>query len=369
MLKLCCIFNIPSLYREAIYLDIDKAFDCEWFFEKEKIDIALFDTNQLRKVSFLNHGSFVGRFYRMKGLTKLLWKRNDFNAYLMVGAPMCVSIWVLCILLKFFHPKKKIYFWTHGWYGKESLAERIVKKWFLKLADELFIYGNYAKTLLVKKGFVEEKMHVIHNSLSYDVQLDLRKQISSSNIYQNHFGNSNPVLIFIGRLTPVKKLDMLLDSLAALSQKGNKYNLVFVGNGSEKEFLEHKTKDLGLKEQVWFYGACYDERANAELIYNADLCVAPGNIGLTAIHVLMFGCPAVTHNDFPYQMPEFEAIVPCKTGNFFERGNVNSLTAVIEDWFKINQSKREYVRDCCYKEIDENWTPAYQMDVINKVLG
>lgn len=369
MKKLCCIFNIPSLYREAIYKEIDEQYDCEWYFERENVDIALFDTSKLKNVHMLEHRIFAGRAYRMKGLTGLIWRRNDFDAYVMVGAPMCVSLWVLCLLLKVLHPKKKIYFWTHGWYGKESCSECIIKKVFLKLADELLLYGNYAKKLLVKNGFKPEKMHVIHNSLSYDVQLSLRKQITTSDVYKNHFGNNNPVLIFIGRLTPVKKLDMLLDSLAALSQKNGKYNLVFVGNGSEKESLEHKTAELGLKEQVWFYGACYDEKTNAELIYNADLCVAPGNIGLTAMHVLMFGCPAITHNDFAYQMPEFEAIVPYKTGNFFERGSVVSLSDVIEDWFKVNQSLRDYVRECCYKEIDENWTPAYQMTVLQKVLG
>lgn len=368
MKKLCCVFNIPSLYREAIYLEIDKSFDCEWFFENEKIDITLFDTNQLKNVSFLDHGSFVGRFYRMKGLTKLLWKRNDFDAYLLVGAPMCVSIWSLCILLKIFHPKKKIFFWTHGWYGKESYAERIVKKRFLKLADELFVYGNYAKELLVNNGFKEERLHVIHNSLSYDVQLGLRDQMLSTDIYRKHFGNSRPVLIFIGRLTPIKKLDMLLDALDILNHRGKYYNLVFVGGGKEQGSLEHKTKELNLDQQVWFYGACYEEKTNAELIYNADLCVAPGNIGLTAMHVLMFGCPAITHNNFSYQMPEFEAINPFKTGNFFEWGDVVSLADTIEEWFKVNGSLRDNVRKCCYKEIDEYWTPKYQMNVLKQTL-
>lgn len=38
-MKLCCIFNIPSLYREKIYKEIDKEYDCEWYFEEEDNDI------------------------------------------------------------------------------------------------------------------------------------------------------------------------------------------------------------------------------------------------------------------------------------------------------------------------------------------
>lgn len=368
MKKLCCIFNIPSIYREAIYLDLDKTYDCEWYFERESNDIAHFNTKNLKKCHYLNHGKFIGRFYRMKGLVRLLWKRKDFDAYLMVGAPMCISIWILCILLKIFHPKKKIYFWTHGWYGKETFLERIVKKRFLKLADGIFLYGNYAKELLIERGFKKEKLYVLHNSLSYNIQLSLRKQNLASNIYRDYFGNDAPVLIFIGRLTKVKKLEMLLDALYILNQRGERYNLVFVGDGSEKESLKFKVETLNLSEQVWFYGSCFDEKKNAELVYNADLCVAPGNIGLTAIHSLMFGCPALTHGDFKYQMPEFEAITPMKTGNFFERNNTNALADSIVDWFHLNYDKREEVRLCCYHEIDSSWNPEYQMSIFRRVI-
>ena len=369
MRNLCCVFNIPSLYREAIYLDIDRTFNCDWFFENETIDIALFDTKILKSVHYLEHGHFIGRLYRMKGLVKAVWRRPDIDSYLMVGTPMCISIWVLCILLRICFPKKKIYFWTHGWYGKETFAERIIKKQFLRLADELLLYGNYARSLLIQNGFRPERLHVVHNSLSYDVQLALRKQIHSSSVFYDHFGNTNPTIVFIGRLTPVKNLDLLLDSLDYLNQLGEKYNLVFVGDGSEKASLIQITKEKKLTEQVWFYGACYDEAVNAELIYNADLCVAPGNIGLTAIHVLMFGCPAITHNDFKYQMPEFEAITNYRTGSFFKRGNAISLAESIKEWFRLNGSLRAEIREFCYEEIDNNWNPRFQMSVIKQVLG
>ena len=369
MKKLCCIFNIPSLYREAIYKEIDMHYDCEWYFEKENIDIALFDITQLRNATLLEHKSLCGRFYRMKGLLRAIWKKKDFDAYIMIGTPMCISLWGVCILLNLFRPKKKIYFWTHGWYGKESWIESIIKNLFLKLADELFLYGNHSKRLLHDKGYSEDIMHVIHNSLSYDVQLMLRNNAHSNDIYKSHFGNEYPILIFIGRLTAVKKLDILIDTLSLLKLKGRLYNLVLVGDGAEKENLIRMVNDLNLNSQVWFYGACYDENTNAELIYNADLCVSPGNIGLTAMHVMMFGCPAITHNDFAYQMPEFESIKPYETGNFFVKDSSSSLMEIIEHWFTINGSRREDIRKACFDEIDHYWNPTYQMNIIKQVIG
>lgn len=369
MSKICCIFNIPSLYREKIYLDIDQTYDCEWYFEQEDNGINLFDTKKLKKAHILKHGRFISRFYIMKGLVSMVWNnRKKYDRYLMVGTPLCVSLWELCFLLKIFQPKSKIYFWTHGWYGKESLAERIIKKTFFKLADGLFLYGNYAKELLIKEGFDEKRLYVIHNSLSYDVQMGLRKQMQASSVYLDHFGNTNPVLIFIGRLTPVKQLDMLVQAVADLKAKDQMYNLVFIGDGPMRASLEQCAENLNIKDQIWFYGACYDEKVNAELVYNADLCVAPGNIGLTAIHSLMFGCPALTHDDFRYQMPEFEAINPYHTGLFFKRGNQSSLNEKINEWFRVNGEHRDYVRKLCYKEIDNQWNPMFQMNVFQNVL-
>ena len=140
-----------------------------------------------------------------------------------------------------------------------------------------------------------------------------------------------------------------------------------MGDGVERKTLEELTTKYGLRNQVWFYGACYDEVTNAELIYNADVCVTPGDIGLTAIHCLSFGTPCITHNDYTHQGPEFEAIKPWETGCFFNSGDVNNLIKVINEWFEHNRD-REEIRRKCYEEIDEQWTPSFQLNVLKSVF-
>ena len=95
--------------------------------------------------------------------------------------------------------------------------------------------------------------------------------------------------------------------------------------GETKEDLETLTRNLGLEDSVWFFGPCYDEQELGDMIYNADLCISPGNVGLTAMHTMVFGTPVLTHNDYPHQMPEFEAIQDEKTGTFFKAGDSASL--------------------------------------------
>lgn len=367
-MKLCIIYNFAQKYREAIFREIDKKYDCKWFFGTNDTDIKGFDLSFLKDASLVQNKTFVlSPFYYQQNIPTLANKKG-IDTFLVLGDPFCVSTWILSIRIKLFNRNKKLYYWTHGWYGKETLIRRLFKKVFFKMANGIFLYGNYAKQLMIKEGFDENKLFVIHNSLDYDNQIDIRKKLVNSDIYKNHFKNDNKTLIFIGRLTKVKRLDLLLDAIKILKDKGEEYNLILIGDGVERRNLEEKTATLELNENVWFYGTCYEDTKNAELIYNADLCVAPGNVGLTAMHTMVFGTPVITHDEFKFQMPEFEAIHEGITGGFFKYNDTISIVNCISSWFKSFGNQRESVRMNCYKEIEEQWNPHFQIKVINKHL-
>ena len=246
-----------------------------------------------------------------------------------------------------------------------------MKKWikriYFGLADGNFLYGNYAREVAIQQGNNPDKFWVIHNSLDYDRHVQLRETIKPSEIYKKHFGNNNPVLIFIGRLTKVKKLNQIFEAVALLKNKDKHYNIVLVGDGEERTKLEECATRL--KIPVWFYGCCYDEAINAELIYNADMCVSPGNVGLTAIHTMTFGTPVLTHSNFSNQMPEFEAIKNGKTGVFFKEDSVEDIAENIIEWFNQPNYSRQMIRKNCMEEIDNYWTPEYQLNVLKRALG
>lgn len=361
--------NIGSHYRAAIYRLMDKELGCDFCFGDKVDDIKKMDYSLLsHKVIEVHNKHLVGRFYYQQGVQKLL--RQKYDTYIFIGETRNLSTWLFCIRARLFYPKKKVYFWSHGWYGKESKLEAFIKKILFRLPNGgSFLYGNYAKELMINEGFDPNKLYVIHNSLDYDTQLSVREQLKPRFIYKDHFGNDNKNIVFIGRLTKVKRFDLLLEAVSILKERGEKVNVTFIGDGVERQNMETMVEEKGIRDQVWFYGACYDEKNNAELIYNADVCVSPGNIGLTAMHVMMFGCPAITNDDFKHQMPEFEAIHEGKTGAFFRAGDSTSLADTISKWFVSYGEDRECVRLACFNEIDKEWNPHNQVQLIKTVLG
>lgn len=363
--KICCIFNYAPHYRSTIYQLLDKEFECDMYFGNNiNANIKKLDLLILKNAQELKSIWFSKKIYWIVGSIGLIFK--PYKKYLLTGESYCISDWIIIILAKIL--RKEIYIWNHGWYGKEKVVKIYMKKFLFSFVSGFFLYGEYAKKLMIEQGISENNLHVIFNSLDYKGMLGVRKKLSNSDIYTSKFKNHGPVLSFVGRLQPVKKLDLLILALKSLKAKGREINLVIIGDGDDKERLEKLVCAYSLTQNVWFYGSCYDEMEIGMLIYNAALCVSPGNVGLTAIHSLSYGTPVITHNDFKHQMPEFEAIIPGKTGAFFIANDLNSLEFEIESWLDSHPYKDENIIEDCYKIIDNRYNPHYQINVIKNVL-
>ena len=370
MNELCIIYNFAQKYREGIFRQLEQTYRCHWCFGQNDTDIRGMELSSLADVQMLRNHKLVGEWYWQSGAIGQLSRHRQI---LMLGELFCVSTWLMLLLRRLFFRRNRIYLWSHGWYGRETFSKRILKRWFFSMADGVALYGRHAQEVARSQGYHKDNLCVIHNSLDYDHQLTLRRQLEAdptiTSPYVQHFGNSDPTLLFVGRLTPVKRLDMLIEAVGRLAHSDHPCNLVLVGDGSEHQRLVDLVNGLGVCDRVWFYGACYDEQENARLIYQADLCVAPGNVGLTAMHAMVYGTPVLTHDNFSYQMPEFEAIRPNQTGAFFRQGDVASLTEAILSWFAVQADNREAVRKACYDEIDRYWTPSFQMSVLKKMFN
>ena len=363
-MKKCLIYNYAQHYRYGIFSLMDNNDYCDFYFGDYYRDIKKIDYQKLKNFkSELKNINIYSGIYWQRGAIRLIFK--NYKEYIILGEYLCLSTWVVLLLSKVLN--KKVYFWTHGWYGNENYLKKIIKRTFFKLSDGVFLYGNYAKKIMVKENIPIEKLHVIYNSLNYKEQIKIRQKLIHKNIFQDKFKNQNPTLIFIGRLTAVKKIHYLILLLKKLILEGININLVIVGDGPEKNKIKEYAIISNVDEHCWFYGSTYNEKEIGSIIYNSDLCVSPGNVGLTAMHSLVYGTPVITHSDFKNQVPEFEAIIKNESGDFFKRDDIDDLVLVVKRWL-LNSTNREDIRRKCYSIIDTYYNPEYQFKTIQKVI-
>lgn len=365
-MKLCFILNIGPHYRFPIFNAIAEKFTCAFYIGNHlKQPIKTFDYCALKGYVAILNNHFLRNFYWQSKSLRLVFR--NYNMYFMVGEPYCLSSWFVLLLCRIFG--KQTVAWTHGWYGREGFVKRLIKRIYYSLYTKLMVYNEYSIRLMEHEGFNPDKMYCIANSLDTDKDLKIRSELSPSNIYRDHFKNDCPTIIYCGRIQKWKKLDLVLSCIAQFKSEGVIVNAVFLGKDVENVALDKIAESLGIADQTWLYGPCYDERIIGEMFYNADVCLSPGNVGLTAIHSLTFGCPVLTHDDFKHQGPEFEAIKAGQTGDFFKDGDISDMKAKIELWINKDEESRNKTRINAFNEIDRKWNIYYQLGIIEKVVN
>ena len=373
MKKIIFFTNIFPEYRLAIWKGLinSEAFNLEIYFS-QKNPLGIYSP-KLEDV-FTEHEILKLHLIKNYWLKKkvLIWQSkiinivlfSHFDYLLLLGEMNVVSSWISIFIAKL--RGKKIYMWSHGIYGNENVFKKYLRLLFLKQSDFIFLYEERAKLLLKQNGFKEKTLAVVYNSLNFEVFQTLYQGLlsTSKNEFITFFKNNNlPTIIFVGRLTKIKKLNLLIDSLRKLNQVKTRYNLLVIGSGEDQMYLENINNYLIDQGWLHFYGECYDNNKTSKLIYHSDLCVSPGNVGLTAIHSLSFGTPVASHYNFNNQMPEVEAIIDGENGFLFKENNSNDLANKIDNWFFQNP---KIDKNLIRKVVIEKYNPENQMIIFNK---
>lgn len=313
---------------------------------------------------------YIGKhFLWQSGIIQLAMSR-EFDAIIFLGNMYHLSTWLGAILARICG--KKVFMWTHGFLREENNIKGSVRFLFYRLAHGLMLYGNLAKNILIKKGYPNNMLEVVYNSLDYDSQLNVRNTLTTDfllNKKKSLFTNFDlPVLMFIGRLTSQKKLHQLLEATKILHERSCPVNVLFVGSGPEMGRLLSIVADIGLSDFVHFYGETYDEFEIGSLISISDICVSPGEVGLTCMHAMAYGVPVITHDNFEFQGPEVEAIQPGISGCFFKQDDVRSLTDCLRNVLNSTNKKNDFKTECI-NVIEAKYNIHVQFETINNFLN
>lgn len=109
-------------------------------------------------------------------------------------------------------------------------------------------YINYNNKINTNKFLV--KSNAFNFKEFSDIQMrsvqDIKNELS--------IGKENFIFGYVGRLIPLKGLDLLIDSFSEIAKEKSYCKLIVVGDGTERENLKEQVEALGLKEKVIFTG-------------------------------------------------------------------------------------------------------------------
>lgn len=319
-----------------------------------------FTQEEMKKLHLIKNRTIGGFLWWQKEILKTLIT-EDYDAVIFLGDMKIVTNWLGILICRF--KGKKICFWSHGIYGNEKGFKKYIRLLFLSLADDLLLYENRAKNILIQNGFSKDHLHVIYNSINLKEQTKVYQKLFNNNqIKKKQFHN----LVFFGRLTKVKKVELLIPVLFKLNQNEVKYILKIFGEGPEKQHLKSLVKYYQAEKYIHFKKSTYVEHEIGKLFFESDMLVSPGNVGLNAVHALCYGVPVLTHNNFGNQMPEHEVIEENNNGCYHLENDINSIVEKIEDWFKNNH--QGYSGEKSRKKLIKKYNPDIQVSIFEETL-
>ena len=209
---------------------------------------------------------------------------------------------------------------------------------------------------------------VIKNGLS--IQSYQANEIE--NLAREKYGlNANDnIFIFVGRITRVKNIEFILETLQKLNQDDVNFKMIVVGEGNDLDYFKKMATEKGIDKKVNFLGKITDKKMLASLYYNANLNIFPSifdNDSLTIVEAAMYGTPSITLKN----TGSCERITNEQNGYVVEN-DVNQMAQKIEDILNNKQeldtvgqnAKNQLVKS--WKDVAEEYLAIYEKVISQK---
>lgn len=332
-------------YRSKLYYYIKQEFGesfavyagLEYFESTVKTDTSIAGFKKIKNI-FLFNRSFLIQIGMWKDVIRC-------NTLVMEMNPRILSNWVTLIIRKLL--KKRTILWGHAWprSGSRSKTDKL-RKIMRDMGDSIIVYTKSQKEELVAAE-PHLKVNYAPNALYFKDEMNVGVE------NPEHINN----LIYVGRLTNLKKPKLLLQAFhEALPHLDENANLIFVGDGEEKEGLEIYIKNNNLQNRVILTGHISDYSELSNLYSKSLFSVSPGYIGLSVTQSFGFGVPMLVSRTENHS-PEIEAVFENENALFFETDDLESFKKSILSIYANKQNwidKRESVSAICKEKYSIN---------------
>ena len=182
-------------------------------------------------------------------------------------------------------PKLRIVATAHGWIAN-TLRRRVVRlldKMLFRRFDHVILVSEATRSLVPRWWLPDARATVLRNALvlkSYGSEI--------VNKPRRPIDPHQAVLVSVGRLSPEKGQEMLLDAMHALTPRWPKLRLKLAGIGPLEQQLRSVARTLGLEDRVEFVGYVKDMPklyADVDLVVQSSFTEGLPNVILEAAYL------------------------------------------------------------------------------------
>lgn len=229
-----------------------------------------------------------------------------------------------------------------------------------KKADYIVCVSDGTVDTLRSYGYKGDNVRVIRNGtdLLYPENAEeLKKQVYER---ENLTGNEN-IFLSVGRIVENKKLQLALNSLKIVKEKGVDFKYLIVGAGSFEEQLKQMVKDLGLEENVKFTGKIMDRKLLAGYYLASDLFLFPSTYdtaSLAPIEAAALKLPSLMQKGC-----STAEIINDGVNGFLAEENADAWAEKIIEIIKNKDSLKD-TKEKAFKEVYRTWD-----SVVDEMVG
>ena len=194
------------------------------------------------------------------------------------------------IIVHTFHGHVLRGYFGRFWTGVFRLLERMLAR----ITDALVAVSPEVRDELVALGVAPaSKFRVIRLGIALDTRIQADEAARAETRRVMGIPDGRFVVGWIGRMTGVKRTDVLLQGFRTLREDGIDAVLCMVGDGPDRESVEQLADELGIVRDCLFTG--YQEDVGPFFAAFDVFVLTSGNEGtpVTAIEALAAGCPVV----------------------------------------------------------------------------
>jgi glycosyltransferase involved in cell wall biosynthesis len=194
------------------------------------------------------------------------------------------------IIVHTFHGHVLRGYFGRFWTGVFRLLERMLAR----ITDALVAVSPEVRDELVALGIAPaSKFRVIRLGIALDTRIQADEAARAETRRVMGIPDGRFVVGWIGRMTGVKRTDVLLHGFRTLREDGIDAVLCMVGDGPDRESVEQLADELGIVRDCLFTG--YQEDVGPFFAAFDVFVLTSGNEGtpVTAIEALAAGCPVV----------------------------------------------------------------------------